>query len=187
MVKPVLSLILVAGALGLSNFGAAIGIGLGGLSPGLRVRVAVVFGAFEAAMPVLGLVLGHQLSRSLGAAAAHLGGSLLIVVGLYTVWQARRAVRRGSGAAPAATRLGPLLVTGAALSVDNLVAGFALGAHHRVSIAVAAFTIAAVSVALSLIGLEIGHRLGAATERASGSVGGAVLVLVGVAIAAGVF
>jgi putative Mn2+ efflux pump MntP len=183
----VLSLILVAGALGLSNFGAAVGIGLGGLSPGLRVRVALVFGAFEAAMPVLGLFLGHQLSHSLGAAGARLGGALLIVVGAYTVWQARRAGPTGTGSDPAVhARLGPLLVTGAALSIDNLVAGFALGAH-KVSIVVAALTIAAVSVALSLLGLELGYRLSVAAERVSGAAGGAVLVLVGVAIASGLF
>jgi putative Mn2+ efflux pump MntP len=182
----VLSLILVAGALGLSNFGAAMGIGLGGLSPGLRLRVAIVFGTFEAAMPVLGLVLGHQLSRSLGSTGAHLGGALLIVVGAYTMWQAGRTVPTGSDSASASTGLVRLLVTGAALSVDNLVAGFALGAH-KVSIVVAALTIAAVSVALSLMGLELGHRLSVAAERVSGAAGGAVLVLVGVAIASGLF
>ena len=54
---------------------------------------------------------------------------------------------------------GRLLVTGLALSTDNLAVGFALGAY-RVSITVAAIVIGAVSVALSLLGLEIGARIG---------------------------
>jgi putative Mn2+ efflux pump MntP len=51
---------------------------------------------------------------------------------------------------------------------------------------VAAVVISAgVSVALSLLGLEIGGRPGAALGRRSELVGGAVLVLVGVAIGVG--
>lgn len=50
-----LALILVATALGLSNFAAAIGIGLSGVDTRVRLRVAIVFGTFEAAMPLPGL------------------------------------------------------------------------------------------------------------------------------------
>jgi putative Mn2+ efflux pump MntP len=44
-----------------------------------------------------------------------------------------------------------------------------------------------VSVAMSLAGLELGHRLGARVEAFSEELSGSVLILVGVAIAAGVF
>ena len=53
-----LPLLLLAVALGLNNLAASIGIGVGGVRGATRVRVAVVFGLFEAGMPVLGLVLG---------------------------------------------------------------------------------------------------------------------------------
>jgi putative Mn2+ efflux pump MntP len=56
-------------------------------------------------------------------------------------------------------RTGHLLVTGIALSIDNLAIGFALGAYH-VDLAAAALIVGAVSVTLSLIGLELGDRLG---------------------------
>jgi putative Mn2+ efflux pump MntP len=46
-------------------------------------------------------------------------------------------------------------------------------------------TIGAVSVALSLVGLEIGRRMGDHLGRRSEFVGGAVLILVGVAIGTG--
>jgi putative Mn2+ efflux pump MntP len=70
------------------------------------------------------------------------------------------------------------------LSFDNLVVGFALGAHH-VPILLAAVVIALVSVAMSLLGLEIGGRLGASVERWSGELGAVVLVIIGAAIALG--
>ncbi|MGO8873455.1 MAG: manganese efflux pump MntP family protein [Acidimicrobiales bacterium] len=178
-----LRLALVAVALGLSNFAAAIGIGLSGVDAQVRLRVGVVFGAFEAAMPVLGLLLGHRLAHVIGSASGYAGGGLLIVAGVYTVLQARLG---RSGHAPIAARPGTLVATGAALSVDNLVVGFALGTQE-VPLVVSAAAIAAVSVGMSLVGLELGSRLGGVAEKWSQEIGGAVLVSVGAAIAAGLF
>jgi putative Mn2+ efflux pump MntP len=53
----VLALLLVALSLGLSNFAAAIGIGVTGVDAGTRLRVGLIFGISEAGMPILGLLL----------------------------------------------------------------------------------------------------------------------------------
>jgi manganese efflux pump family protein len=73
---------------------------------------------------------------------------------------------------------------GASLSIDNLVVGFALGSY-QVSIVAAAVVIAIVSVTMSLVGLEVGDRLGGIAAEWSEEVGGVVLIVVGAAIAAG--
>jgi len=112
---------------------------------------------------------------------AGFGGALLVVAGGYTVIAGLHAPEE---TVPATDRIGRLIVTGLALSVDNLVVGFALGTMH-VSFIVAAAVIAAVSVAMSLAGLELGGRLGSGFEHRSEVVGGAVLVLVGLALAIG--
>ena len=226
-----LALLLVALALGLSNFAASIGMGIGGVRGGLRVRVALVFGLFEAGMPVLGLALGNGVAESLGHAARWLGGAILILVGGYTAgqaWRSAEAARDGAGAAPATGvaggaaaggvaaggvaaggvaaggvaaggvaggmapagakrewRLGRVLVSGFALSVDNLAAGFALGAYH-VSLGVAALLFGLASVGMSLAGLELGARLGAALGPRSELAAGAALIMVGAIMAGGV-
>ena len=82
-------------------------------------------------------------------------------------------------------QIGRLLVAGIALSIDNLAVGFALGTFH-VSLAVTAVVIGAVSIFLSLLGLELGSRLGTRTRGRGELIGGLVLIGVGVAIAAGV-
>ena len=82
-------------------------------------------------------------------------------------------------------RTGRLLVTGIALSIDNLAVGFALGAFH-VNLAVAAITIGVVSVTLSLIGLDLGDRLGTKTGERGELLGGLVLIAVGIAVASGI-
>lgn len=178
----VLGLLLVAVSLGVSNLAASIGIGLAGVDHRVRIRVAVVFGFFEVTMPLIGLAIGRPAADGLGTGAHQLGGGLLVAVGLYEVLMSISHRREDTAEAP--TRTGRLLVSGLALSIDNLVVGFALGAL-AVGFLAAAVTISVVSVAMSLVGLEVGRRLGATTEINAAMVGGLVLVAVGVAIAAG--
>ena len=185
---PVLALLLVALALGLSNFAASVGIGLSGISARTRLRVGITFGLFETGMPILGLLLGHGLAHDLGHAARWIGAALLIATGGYAVLQAIR--RRPESPSPGGIEVcGPatwrLLLTATALSIDNLAVGFALGTRH-VSLAVAVVVIGAVSVTLSLAGLELGGRLGARTGDRGELLGGLALIGIGVAIAAGV-
>ncbi len=183
-----LAVLLVALSLGLSNFTASIGIGIAGVSGRTRLRVGVIFGLFETGMPILGLLLGHSLAATLGHAAHWIGAALLIAMGIYALIQAVRSRHADDPADQAAVtgqHTGRLLVTGIALSIDNLAVGFALGTYH-VSLVLAAVVIGAVSVALSLIGLELGSRLGVRTGERGALIGGIVLIGVGVAIAAGV-
>jgi len=177
------ALILAAVSVGLSNFAAAIGIGVSGIDARKRTEVAVVFGVFEVGMPIVGLALGHSLADSLGREAKWIGGGLLVAAGLYGVVSGLRKSGHEPEASASLPR-GRLILTGAALSIDNLVVGFALGAYH-VSLVVAALTIGVVSVGLSLLGLELGARLGARTGDLAEVIGGAVLMAVGAAIAAG--
>jgi putative Mn2+ efflux pump MntP len=183
----VLALLLVAVSLGLSNLAAAIGIGISGVRGATRVRVGVIFGIFEAGMPVLGLVAGRSLAVALGHEARWIGGTLLIGTGAYSVVQALRSEAfPGTGGAAAgdgwSTRR--LLVSALALSIDNLAVGFALGTYH-VGLAVAAAVIGGVSVAMSLAGLELGARIGTAAGRRGELAGGLVLIGVGAAVATG--
>jgi putative Mn2+ efflux pump MntP len=126
---------------------------------------------------------------------------LLIATGVYSLVQALRSARDAassgtpnsgppssgppsSGPPSEPQRLGPLLVTGLALSIDNLAVGFALGAVP-VSLPVAVIVIGAVSVTLSLVGLELGHRLSTRIGGRGEILGGLVLIGVGIAVAAG--
>jgi putative Mn2+ efflux pump MntP len=178
----VLALLLVAVALGLDNFAAAIGIGLAGIDSRTRLRVGIVFGVFEAGMPIAGLALGRGLAGTLGHTAHWIGAALLIATGAYSLIQARRA--RPAEGPPPSQHIGGLAITGLALSIDNLAVGFALGTYH-LRLAVSAAVIGTTSVAMSLTGLELGARIGTRTGRYGEFLGGAILILVGAAIAAG--
>ena len=191
------ALLVVAVALGLDNFAASVGIGVSGVQRSVRVRVAVVFGLFETAMPIIGVLLGRRLADGLGGAARWTGGALLVVAGVYELIIALRerraptaqrdqghASERADIAAPREWRGWRLVLSGAGLSVDNLVVGFALGTTS-VPIAVAAIVFGVVSVGMSLAGLELGAKIGAAVGERGELVAGLVLIAVGAIMAAG--
>jgi manganese efflux pump family protein len=179
----VLTLLLVAVPVGLDNLAAAIAIGLAGIDRRVRLRIAIVFGLFEAGMPLIGLLIGRGVSGALGSASELIGGGLLVLVGAQLAVEALR-----SGNAPprlAGAPLGRLIALAAALSIDNLVIGFALGARDT-PLLLAVVVIGAVSVGMSLVGLELGSRLGERVEHGSELLSAGVLVAVGVAILTGV-
>jgi len=127
-------------------------------------------------------VIGHRLARSFGSSAHIVGGLLLIASGGQATWAAARAEHRAQPPTTVATaHAGRLLLLAAALSIDNLIVGFALGTYHA-GLVLSVAVIAGVSVGLSLVGLELGSRLGARVEHNSEIIGGVVLIAVGVAI-----
>jgi len=184
-VHALLSLLLVSLSVGLSNFAGAIGIGLSGIDVRTRIRVGLAFGFFEAFMPVLGLLLGHSVAGVFGHYGKYVGGGLLILTGAYTIASGRLAASKDPSPRASTVSSQSLIITALALSIDNLAVGFAL-AVYPVDLWLAAITFGVVSIVMSLAGLELGHRLGKRVEQWSEEIGGAVLILVGVAIAVGV-
>jgi putative Mn2+ efflux pump MntP len=192
----VIALLLAAVAVGLSNLAASIGIGVTGVTAKTRLQVSLVFGVFESGMPIIGLLIGQRIASDLGQAVRWPGAILLMVVGAFGLVRSLRESRKSAtgespqpAAAPAApavppSRLGRLLISGFVLSLDNLVVGFALGTY-QVDILTGAILIGAVSVAMSLAGLELGGLLGRWAGQRSEQVSGLILIVVGAAIAGG--
>src|SRR3984885_2850189 len=117
------ALLVVALALGLNNFGAAIAIGVSGVDRLTGLKVAAVFGLWDVVMPAAGLLIGHGLAGELGRAARWAGAAVLAAT---AVWELVEAVRGGDDA-PRAWHGWRLLVSGAALSLDDFAVGLALG------------------------------------------------------------
>jgi putative Mn2+ efflux pump MntP len=183
-VSGLVGLLLVSVSVGLSNFAGAIGIGLSGIDVRTRIRVGIAFGLFEAVMPIIGLLVGQAVAGYFGHLARYVGGGILVLTGAYTIWQGRQVESEEKRPARKDLRTHRLIVTAAALSIDNLAVGFALAIYH-IQIVLAAVTMGVISVAMSLIGLELGHRLGAVVEARAEELGGVVLIGVGIALATG--
>jgi len=176
----IVTLLLVALSVGLGNFAAAVAIGLGGVDKSTRLRIAIVFGVFETGMPIIGLLLGQQVASELGDKAHIIGGVLLALTGCFLVYGALKKTD-DTKVQQASDGLGKLLLAALSLSIDNLIIGFGLGTRHE-PLLLAVFIIGSTSVALALIGLELGSRLSRKFEEYSELLGGLILISVGIAV-----
>jgi manganese efflux pump family protein len=175
------ALLVVAVALGLNNFGAAIAIGVSGVNRRTELKVATVFGLCDVVMPATGMLIGTGLAGPLGSAARWAGAGILFVT---AVWGLIEALRGGDDDAPQVWHGWRLLVSGAALSLDDLAVGLALGTvRYPIVLAVTLFGL--MSFVMSIIGLKLGGKLSTAAGEHGEVVGAIVLMGISGAMAAG--
>ena len=137
-------------------------------------------------MPVLGIFLGDSVAGAWAVTPNLVAGLVLCLAGVYALVQDLHSPSRPRpSAGSVGLSLRRLVVLGAALSIDNLAIGFALGASH-VNVFAAAAVIGVVSVGLTLAGFELGRRVGPRLGAWGERVGGVLLIAVGVTVATGV-
>jgi manganese efflux pump family protein len=172
----VIDALVLAVALALDATAVAAARGVGGATRREIVALATAFGAFQAGMAALGLVLGRTAADAIAAWDHWLAFGLLAAIGGKVIVDAAR----GDDAPPA----GPLavrtaLVLSIATSIDALAAGVTLpviGAPAPVALA----AIGVASFALALAGGLAGARLGRRGGRALAIAGGVALIAIGV-------
>jgi putative Mn2+ efflux pump MntP len=168
-------------SVGLAMDATAAAAARGAAATSLRWRavlaVALLFGGFQALMPLIGWAIGGAIGPRVEAWDHWIAFGLLAAIGLKMLWEARAAK-------PAADADGRVLVVLAvATSVDALAAGVTLplvGAPLLPSIV----TIGITTAVLSGVGYVAGRRLGAAIGGRLDAVGGLVLIGLGVKILA---
>lgn len=173
-----IAVLLLALALATDAFAAAIARGAGGMSRREAFVLALAFGVFQGAMPLLGLMLGDAFSGLIEAFDHWIAFTLLAIIGVQMV----RAGLEPPEAAPART-LGPaaILVLAVATSIDAAVAGLTLRFFDLAVPAILAI-IGATTFILSLLGATLGSRLGVGLGKRAEIAGGVVLVLLGTRI-----
>jgi manganese efflux pump family protein len=140
-------------------------------------------------MPAVGLLIGRPLREAVGRWDVYPAAALLLVTGL---WMLREGLaeddERSSGDVQAQDlRLAPaqgLSLVGLALSVslDKLAVDFSFGVL-RVALVPALVAIALQALLLSLCGLWLGSRVGRALGERAELLAGAVLCVLGIALA----
>ena len=168
---------LLAFVMSLDAFAASMGRGAGVGRAGwaIALRTGATFGAVEAATPVLGWVLGMAASQWVAAVDHWLAFVLLAGVGGHMIL-------RGQGCDPGGIA-GPrsavaLVATALGTSVDAMAVGVSL-AMMEVDIVVVALAIGATTMAMSTMGLMVGHSLGQRFGRIAEMAGGVVLAGMG--------
>ena len=140
--------------LGLDSFAVSAALGASGtLAARDRLRISLLFVAFEAGMPLIGLGLGASVARTLGNTADYLAAAALIGLGTWMLLSGedQDKAARLTGAHGVA-----LIGLGVSISLDELAIGFSLGLARLPIVPV----IAAIAVQ-AFLAAQLGLHLGA--------------------------
>ncbi len=143
--------------------------------------LAIAFGLFQGAMPVLGSMLGSAFGAGFAAWDHWIAFVLLVLLGGKMLREAWTSDPESETIEPLRPRL--LLTLSIATSIDALAAGLTLPAIGA-PIAVAAAAIGVTTFVLSAIGFALGRQLGAMAGKRLDAFGGLVLIALGVKILA---
>ena len=165
--------------LGIDSFAVAAAIGAAQVTTAWqRLRISLLFVAFEGGMPLIGLGLGAALAHGIGQVADYVAAAAVIGVGGWMVF-ADDEGEEDKAARITNSRGLALVGLGISISLDELAVGFSIGLSRLpateviVAIALQAFVAAQLGLAL---GAKIAERWRERAERLAG----VALILLGI-------
>ena len=174
------NLLILGITLSLDNFRTAILLGGLRLTWRRSAQVALVFGFWDAVAPLVGIIAGDYLARTIGSTADYVGAGVLGAFGLYLLVQASRT--------SAPEELDPrwvLFSLPLPLSVDNVVAGTSLGLlGYSPWLAPPLFGV--ITALMTFVGLQVGRAAAHFIDIRSDLLTGIALVVMAILLGLGV-
>lgn len=173
----------IALAVGLAMDAFAVSIVEGGTYKKLHLRyafrIAFLFGAFQAVMPIAGYFCGIAVKQYIVNFDHWAAFGLLSAIGIKMIYESFRINHAEKNRQSSGVIL--LLGLSVATSIDALAVGITLGIVKS-SILFAALIIGIVTFILSYAGVFIGHKIGHFFENKIEAFGGVVLIGIGLKI-----
>jgi putative Mn2+ efflux pump MntP len=176
-----LKLIALIAPLGLDTLAVAVVLGIAGFPSHRRLALSLFFGAFETAMPLIGVALGVPLGEAIGGIANYVAAGVIGALGVYMILQ--RSDESEGERLLAMTRRGlwSALALGASISLDGLAIGFGAGLLN-LPIVPMAVAIGVQAIVVTQIGVRIGSRVGERLREAAERLAGLALIALGVGL-----
>lgn len=174
-----IELFLIALSLSMDAFAVSVCKGLSVLNvrPKHALTAGVYFGGFQAAMPLIGYLLGTQFQTLIESFDHWIAFALLAVIGFNMVMESRSEGKELNSSFSAKAML-PLAV---ATSIDALAVGVTF-AFLNVNIIPAVCFIGIITFIMSAAGVKIGNVFGMRYKSTAELLGGIVLILMAVKI-----
>src|SRR3954462_3181355 len=172
------TLLILGITLSLDNFRTAIALGPLGLSWRRAVQVALVFGFWDGAAPLAGILVGDYFAETIGSMGERVGAIVLGAYGLYLIVHAWRSPAEELGERWALVGL-PL-----PLSLDNVVAGTSLGLLGY-SPWLAPPLFGTITALMTLVGLQIGGAAASVIDIRSDLLTGIALLVMAIVMGLG--
>jgi putative Mn2+ efflux pump MntP len=177
-----LTILLISVGLSLDIFACTVAISMAmkGVSWVQALRMALTFSLFHVAMATFGFVLGTEMLKHIARFDHWLAFALLLAVGVHMIYNSLTEGEKHYERVDH-TRGRELVVLSIATSIDALALGISFAALHTEIV----LTLACIGIVVFLFGLfatQVGARVGARTGRYAETVGGLILILLGLKI-----
>jgi manganese efflux pump family protein len=174
----VLKLLAFVLPLGLDSFAVAAAIGaVQETAARKRLRISLVFAAFEGGMPLIGLALGSALAHGIGLAADYLAAAAVIGVGAWMLLAGGTDEEEQAGRMASSRGLA-MIALGISISLDELAIGFSIGLTH-LPVPAVIVAIALQALVAAQLGLAVGARIGERWRERAEQVAGTALIVLG--------
>lgn len=175
MAGELLTLSLMAFALGMDAFSVGLGMGMFRLTKRHIFKIGVTIGVFHVWMPLLGMVGGRFLSDQFGAIAGYIGGLLLVLLGIQMIWSSL-----SEDETSLITPVGKgLFIFALSVSIDSFSVGLTLGIYGAKTVLVL-ICFGAAAMALTWTGLLLGRKVQGWLGTYSEALGGSILLAFGI-------
>lgn len=171
---------LLALAMSTDAFAAAIGKGIALDRPrwSEALRTGAIFGAIEAATPIVGWAIGRAAASYVEQWAHWIAFAILGGLGVHMIVNGWRGADDDSAERPERHGFWILAATGLATSIDAMAVGVGL-AFVDIGIVPIAAAIGCATFVMVTIGVMVGRLLGSLAGRRAEMVGGLVLIAIG--------
>ncbi|MDN4066376.1 manganese efflux pump [Paenibacillus sp. FSL R5-0407] len=170
-----MTILLMAVALGMDAFSLGIGIGMKGVRRNDAIRIGSAVALFHVLMPLTGIFAGQYVGVLLGHLARYVSGGLLLLLGAHMIYSSVKG--SGSHSINHRTLWGVLLFS-LSVSIDSFSVGVSLGMFHSdLLITVLAFGF--FGGLMSIMGLALGRSVGRSLGDYGEAAGGAILLAFG--------
>ncbi len=174
-----LELFLLAVGLSMDAFAVAVckGLSMKKLSLKNMLIVGLWFGGFQAAMPLIGDIVGTAFEDFVNSVSHWIAFVLLALIGVNMI---REALSDEAEMVDDSLAFRPMLLMAIATSIDALAVGVSFAMLGNVNVAAAVLFIGAVTFLLSAAGVRVGNIFGTKYKSKAEFSGGVILILLGI-------
>ncbi|MCQ6561938.1 manganese efflux pump MntP [Paenibacillus mendelii] len=171
-----LTLLIMAAALGMDAFSLGIGIGLKGIRLLEVLKLSALIALFHILMPLMGMFTGQYVGTLLGSVATTAAGGLLLLLGAHMIYSSMRgeAVRSINH-----RTLWGMLLFALSVSIDSFSVGISLG-MFAADIVLTVLVFGFFGGLMSILGLLLGRRVSTSLGEYGEACGGVILFTFGI-------
>lgn len=141
--------------------------------------IALIFGAFQAAMPLGGWFCVHQLLEKFTVFEKYIPWIALLLLLFIGGKMLIEGIKNEEQKENTAISFGELMVQGVATSIDALSVGFTIAQYSFAAALIESLIIGVVTSLICICGIVIGKKVGTKLSSKASIFGGIVLILIG--------